>query len=143
MNGEGYINGYLERKQGGRYEGILRIDGVDISPIEGVYFQEEEKQYLWLKRKPLLEYDMEAHIYKRRPREPRWEAYLAKGNERHVAYDGTCFFLRFKYRIFGMWDKVLGMERQRLNLFVERLPMSEQTIINGINERNKNNGEQK
>lgn len=142
MTKQGYINGFLERKHGGRYEGILNIDGVDISPIEGVYFQEKGKQYLWLKRKPLLEYDFEAQTYNRRSREPRWETYMEKSMQQPIAYDGTCFFLRFKYRIFGIWDKVFGMERQRLNLFVERLPMSEQTIINGINERNKNNGKQ-
>jgi hypothetical protein len=34
-----------------------------------------------------------------------------------------------------VWDKILGNEKQRLNLFVERLPMSQQTIVNSINEQ--------
>ena len=50
-------------------------------------------------------------------------------------------FLRFKYSIVGVWDNVFGKDKQRLNLFVERLPMSEQTIINSNNERKlKENG---
>lgn len=133
-----HTSGYLERKRGGRYEGELRIQGVNISPIEGVYFNEDGKTFLWLKRKPLLEYDPDTQSYKQRPSEPRWEAYLEKQNNGIVAYKGSFAFLRFRYQMTGIWDVVLGKDRQRLNLFVERLPRNEQTIINNINERNRN-----
>lgn len=135
---EGYVNGYLERTKGGSYEGQLRIDSVDISPIEGMYFERDGKKYLWLKRRPLLEFDYETQSYKKRDREPRWEAYLQKQGGETVAYKGTFAFLRFKYSIVGVWDRVLGTDKhQRLNFFVERLPMNEQTIIQGINERKR------
>lgn len=130
-------DGFLERRQGGRYEGELRIDGVDISPIEGVYFKERGKNYLWLKRKPLLEYDPDSQTYRQRSREPRWEAYLEKQGNGIAAYKGGFAFLRFKYQIVGIWDVVLGKDRHRLNLYAERLPRNEQTIINNINARNK------
>jgi hypothetical protein len=45
--------------------------------------------------------------------------------------------MRFKYSITGVWDKILGNDKQRLNLFVERLPLTQQTIINSINESKK------
>jgi hypothetical protein len=45
--------------------------------------------------------------------------------------------LRFRYSIVGVWDNILGKDKQRLNLFVERLPMSQQTIVNRINERKR------
>ena len=49
--------------------------------------------------------------------------------------------MRFRFKIEGVWDSVLGMDKKhRLNLFIERLHMSEQTIINSINERKRNNG---
>lgn len=133
----GYVNGYLERKAGGKYEGTLTIEGVDISPIAGVYFKENGKNYLWLKRKPLLEWEYDQQQYIQRPREPRWEAYLQKQSDGVVAYRGEFAFLRFKFSIVGVWDNVFCKDRNRLNLFVERLPMKDQTIINGINERNK------
>jgi len=133
----GYVNGFLERKSGGHYEGKLSIEGVDLSPIEGVYFQEGGKQYLWIKRKPLVEYDYETQTYKKRPREPRWETYLEKQIDNNVvAYKGKCNLLHFRFSIIGTWDRVLGKDKQRLNLFVERLPMADQTIINNINKRN-------
>jgi hypothetical protein len=55
-----------------------------------------------------------------------------------VAYKGEFAFMRFRFSITGVWDKVLGKDKQRLNLFVERLPLPEQTIINSINEAKKN-----
>lgn len=134
-----YISGFLERKQGGRYEGKLSIEGIDISPIEGTYFQENGKKYLWLKRKPVLEYDHESQTYRQRPSEPRWETYLEKQIDNNVvAYKGTFAFFHFRYSIVGTWDRVLGKDMQRLNFFVERLPRNEQTIINNINERKRN-----
>lgn len=141
MNGD-YINGYVQRTQGGSYEGKIAIDGISLPAISAVYFTKDSESYLWLKRKKVLDYDFESQSYKEREAEPRWEAYLKKqldGNT--VAYKGEFMFLRFKYSIVGVWDNVLGKDKQRLNLFVERLPMSEQTIINSNNERKiKENG---
>ena len=136
-----YVNGYVERKQGGRYEGSLTIEGIRLPSISAVYFKEGEENYLWLRRKKVLEYDFESQAYHERDAKPHFEAYLKKqldGNA--VAYKGEFAFMRFRYSITGVWDKVFGNEKQRLNLFVERLPLSEQTIINSINESRKSNG---
>lgn len=147
MNDYAYsIDGYLERKGGGRYEGCLSILGIDISPIVGVYFKNEKdgKNYLWLKRKKVMEYDIKKETFTERESRPSWESYLEKSiNENDaVIYRGEFFFLRFRFRITGVWDKVLGTDKrhQRLNLFVERLPMRQQTIINSINERKRKGG---
>lgn len=135
MINEDYVNGYVERHKDGRCDGVVTIDGVELGAIDAVYFKEEGKNYLWLKRKPILDYDAESQSFIKRPREPRWEAYLEKSQDGIVAYRGTFAFLRFKYSIIGVWDKVLGMEKNRLNLYIERLPMPQQDIINKINER--------
>lgn len=136
-----YINGYIERKSGGRFDGTLRIDSVDISPITAVAFKEGGKTYLWLRRKDMLVYDENTQQYLTKKREPRWEAYLEKQVEGPaVAYKGEFHFLMFKYEIVGVWDKVFGKEKSRMNFFVERLPMEKQDIINGINERKKSYG---
>lgn len=136
-NERGFVNGYLERKVGGRYEGQIKIDGVNLASIEGVYFKENGSTHLWLKRKPILEYDSHTGTYKQKIREPRWEAYLHKENIDGVAYRGEFVFMRFKYSIVGVWDAVFGQSKQRLNFFVERLPNDKQTIINLINQRNR------
>lgn len=131
-----YINGYIERRSGGRFDGTLRIDGVDISPITAVAFKEEGKTYLWLRRKDMLVYDENTQQYLTKKREPRWEAYLEKQMDGStVAYKGEFHFLMFKYEIVGVWDSVFGKEKSRMNFFVERLPMEKQDIINAINER--------
>lgn len=131
-----YINGYIQRTKSGSYEGRVVIDGISLPEITAVYFKENSESYLWLKRKKVLDYDFESQSYKEREAEPRWEAYLKKQIDSDtVAYKGEFFFMRFKYSIAGVWDKVLGNEKQRLNLFVERLPLSQQTIINSINEQ--------
>lgn len=136
---DGYINGFIERKNEGRYEGRITIDGVSMPSISATFFKEEGESYLWLKRKKILDYDFESQTYKEREAEPRWEAYLKKQIEGNtVAYKGEFMFLRFRYSIVGVWDRILGNDKQRLNLFVERLPMSQQTILNGINERKRN-----
>lgn len=133
-------DGFIERKSDGSYNGRLSIEGVDISPIEGVYFKRDGRMYLWLKRKKLLVYDMEQKIYKEKDKEPRWETYLEKCiKDGGTEYAGEFNFLHFKYSIIGLWDRNMGMDRKRLNLFVERLPMQKQSIINGIRERNKGN----
>lgn len=137
---EGYVNGYIQRTKSGTFEGRITIDGINLQNISGVYFDEPRngKRCLWLKRKKILEYDFaEQRYYKREPR-PQWEAYLEKRLDGGtVAYKGEFYFLRFKYSIVGVWDSIIGMEKQRLNLFVERLPLSQQTILNKINYNNK------
>ena len=133
-----YINGYVERKQGGVYEGKLSIDGILLPAISATYFKDDGENYLWIRRKKILEYDFELQAYHEREAKPQFEAYLKKqldGNT--VAYKGNFMFMRFKYSIIGVWDKILGNDKQRLNLFVERMPLSEQTIINSINESKK------
>jgi len=139
----GYVNGYIERHAGGKYEGMMRIDGVDISPIEGVYFKREDGiTYLWLKRKTILIYDPVKMTYTTREREPRWEAYLKKEvDDNAVAFRGEFAFLRFRYGITGVWDAVTGRDRGRLNFYVDCLPPQEQTIIRAINERKRNETE--
>lgn len=145
MNTEyGYTNGYVERKNGGAYEGKLAIDGVDVSPINAVYFKgkQDGKVRLWLRRNDILEYDMDEEKYIARKRTPQWEAYLTKQTDGNtVAFRGEFFFLRFKYSIVGVWDSILGKEKSRLNLYVERLPMAQQSVLNGINERKRKESE--
>lgn len=127
-------SGYIERVSKGCYEGALDVEGVDLTPIEGVYFQEDAESLLWLKRKPVIEYNSFEMKYLPRPAEPRWEAYLKKEEKDGIAYRGEFVFLHFRYAIVGIWDIGLS-DRNRLNLYVERLPMTEQNIINSINER--------
>ena len=132
---EVYINGFIERKPNGKYEGRVTIEGVTLPSISAMYFKKGEDNYLWLKRKKVLEYNNESQTYREREAKPQWEVYLRKQVDgAAVAYKGEFFFMHFRYSIVGVWDKVLGMDKQRLNLFVERMPMTQQTIINGINE---------
>ena len=133
---EDYINGYIQRSQGGSYDGKITIEGILLPAISAVFFKDDGENYLWLKRKNVLEYNHESQTYREREAKPKWEAYLKKQLDNDtVAYKGEFFFMHFKYSISGVWDKVLGNDKQRLNLFVERLPMSQQTIINSINEQ--------
>ena len=133
---EDYINGYIQRSQGGSYDGKITIEGILLPAISAVFFKDNGENYLWLKRKKVLDYDYESQTYKEREAKPQWEAYLKKQvNENAVAYKGEFIFMHFKYSIIGVWDKVLGNDKQRLNFFVERLPMSQQTLINSINEQ--------
>lgn len=138
--GNDYVNGFIERKNSGRYEGTIRVEGINLSPIEALYFKKDGENYLWLKRINVLEYDETTQSYSEREAQPKWEAYLKKQmNGSVVTYKGEFNFMRFRFSIIGIWDSILGREKQqRLNLFVERLPQSEQTIINGINERKRN-----
>lgn len=141
---DNYVNGHIQRSREGVYQGSLTIDGVNLEGgIEATYFTQDGKNYLWLKRKMMMEYDFESQTYRTRKREPQWEAYLEKQVEGStVAYKGTFTFLRFKYSIVGVWDRILGNDKQRLNLFVERLPMAQQTILNSINERKRKEQQQ-
>jgi len=135
-----YINGFVEHSKDGSYKGSLTIDGINLQGgITAVYFKDDGESYLWLRRKKVLEYDFESQSYKEREAKPQFEAYLKKQIDKgSVAYKGEFIFMRFKYSITGIWDKVLGKDKQRLNLFVERLPLAQQTIINSINESKKN-----
>lgn len=134
-----YINGYVERNKDGTYGGSLTIEGITLQGgITAVYFKDEGENYLWLRRKKVLEYDFESQSYREREAKPQFEAYLKKQVDNNaVAYKGEFIFMRFKFSITGVWDKILGNDKQRLNLFVERLPHSQQTIINSINESRK------
>ena len=133
---DGYINGFIERKNEGRYEGRITIDGVSMPSISAIFFKEENESYLWLKRKKILDYDFESQTYREREAKPQLEVYMKKQLEDNVvAYKGEFFFLHFKYSIVGVWDKVFGIDKKRLNLFIERLPLSQQTVINAINEQ--------
>lgn len=131
-----YVNGYIQRSHGGSYVGNITIDGILLPAISAVFFKEEDESYLWLKRKKILDYDFESQTYREREAKPQWEAYMKKQLEDNVvAYKGEFFFLHFKYSIVGVWDKVFGIDKNRLNLFIERLPLSQQTVINAINEQ--------
>ena len=135
-----YINGYVERQEGGFYGGNLTVEGINLSPVEAVYFRKDGENYLWIKRKPIMEYDFESQKYTTRARKPSIDIYLKKqlGGDGVVAYKGEFMFMRFKFSIEGVWDKILGKDtRQRLNLYVERLPLSQQTLLNSINERKR------
>lgn len=132
--------GYIERGQNGRYGGKVNIEGVVLDGVVGVYFKKDGDSYLWLRREKVLEYDEKTMTYKEREARPQWEAYLKKQLEDDtVAYKGEFNFLRFRFSIVGVWDRILGNDkRQRLNLYVERLPTSHQVIINAINKAKQN-----
>lgn len=132
-----YTNGYIERKSKGNYDGILNVEGIDLSPIEGAYFKKDGKQYLWIRRRDILEYDDEKMMYFKRKRKPFFETYMEKQNNGVINYKGEFIFLHIKFSIIGIWDYVLGKEKKRLNLYVERLPMGQQTIINKIYDRKR------
>lgn len=135
---EDFISGYVERKKDGEYSGVLKIDGVDLSPIVATLFRQDCNKYLWLRRKDIMEYDYDTSSFITRKREPQWECYLESDLQNNSPImKGQFIFLRFKYSITGVWDVVIG-EKQRINLFVERLPLKEQTLLNEINERKRN-----
>ena len=132
--------GYIERGQNGRYGGKVNIEGVVLDGVVGVYFKKDGDSYLWLRRDKILEYDDKTMTYKEREARPQWEAYLKKQMDNDtVAYKGEFNFLRFRFSIVGVWDRILGNDKkQRLNLYVERLPTSHQVIINAINKAKQN-----
>ena len=137
---EYFANGYIQRSHGGLYDGKITIDGILLPEIFAVFFKDDNNEnHLWIKRKKVLEYDAISQTYNEREAIPHWEAYLKKqldGNT--VAYKGEFYFMHFKYSIVGVWDAIFGKDvRQRLNLYVERLPIEHQVIINAINKRNR------
>lgn len=131
-----YTNGHLERIAGGKYEGTIEIDGVNLSPIDGLFFKEKGKNWLWVKRKETIEYDIKTDSYTKRRSQPFWECYLEKQMSGDIAYIGYFIFCHFKYVIKGVFDKFMK-DVDRINFYIERLPMCEQTIINNINLKNK------
>ena len=133
-----YINGFVQRESHGEYRGQLSVEGIDLSPIEAQYFKKDGSTYLFIKRKPIMVYDTETCSYRNRERKPNVEIYMKKQIDGDtVAFKGDFMFMRFKFNIVGVWDKILGKDNHRLNLYVERLPMSEQTLLRSINERKK------
>lgn len=126
--------GYIERNKGS-YVGELIIDGVDISPISALFFRDNGTHWLWIKRKPILDYSFEQSCYLTKSPKPQFEVYLTKtsNSKQGIAYKGTFVFFRFKYTIVGIWDDA-HKDTDRLNLLIERLPMDKQDIIQRINE---------
>ena len=130
------LSGYIQKTKKGTLEGELSIYGVDISPVHATMFEKDGDNYLWLRRKDIMEYDFDIMSFKTRKARPKWEVYMKKQiKDGTVCYKGEFVFLRFKYSITGLWDRVLGMEKSRMNLFVDRLPQEKQDIINKINKR--------
>ena len=134
-----YVNGHIERTAQGGYYGQLTVEGIDLSPIEAQFFKKDGDIYLFIKRRPIMEYDDVFESYRTRERKPELQIYMKKqvSSDGVVAYAGEFMFMRFKFKIEGVWDKILGKEKHRLNLYVERLPLSEQTLLKSINERKR------
>ena len=140
MNDYGdYINGHIERTTGGGYNGTLRVEGIDLSPVEAQFFKKDGDTYLFIKRKPIMEFNYTEQRYITRERRPQVPIYMKKqvDSDGVVAFKGDFMFMRFKFNIVGVWDAILGKETNRLNLYVERAPRNEQTLLQSINERNK------
>ena len=140
MNDYGdYINGHIERTTGGGYNGTLRVEGIDLSPVEAQFFKKDGDTYLFIKRKPIMEFNYAEQRYITRERRPQVPIYMKKqvDSDGVVAFKGDFMFMRFKFNIVGVWDAILGKETNRLNLYVERAPRNEQTLLQSINERNK------
>ena len=139
ISDDGYINGHIERNANGDYTGVLTIEGINLSPIEGQYFKRDGDTFLFIKRRPIMEYDYDKGQYVTRERRPPLTIYLRKqvDGDGVVAYKGDFMFMRFKFNIVGVWDSIMGKESNRLNLFVERAPMSEQLLLKSVAERRK------
>lgn len=135
---EDYVNGFVERTRDG-YAGRITIEGINLGEIVATYFKKENETFLWLRRMKILEYDDVSQSYVERDARPKWECYLKKQvDDNVVAFKGEFNFMRFRFSIAGVWDGVLGMDKHRLNLYVERMEKRQQRIINNINERKKN-----
>lgn len=135
---EDYVNGFVERTRDG-YAGRITIEGINLGEIVATYFKKENETFLWLRRMKILEYDDVSQSYVERDARPKWECYLKKQvDDNVVAFKGEFSFMRFRFSIAGVWDGVLGMDKHRLNLYVERMEKKQQRIINNINERKKN-----
>ena len=139
MNNLDYVNGYVERNSWGKYVGMLTVEGINLQHIEAQYFKKDGDTFLFIKRKPIMEYNYEKEQYMTREPKPQVSIYMKKqiDGDGVVAYKGDFMFMRFKFYIVGVWDAILGKERNRLNLFVERAPLSEQTLLHKIAERKR------
>lgn len=86
-----------------------------------------------------MEFNYAEQRYITRERRPQVPIYMKKqvDSDGVVAFKGDFMFMRFKFNIVGVWDAILGKETNRLNLYVERAPRNEQTLLQSINERNK------
>lgn len=125
--------GYIERTKG-EYVGELSIDGVNISPIVGFFFKDGSTRWLWVKRKKILEYDMETSTFVTKNPTPMFEAYLRKQPNGNIVYRGEFVFFKFKYSIVSFWDD--AKTQSKMTFAIERLPMKEQNILNKIKEIN-------
>lgn len=133
---ESFRNGYIERKKDGRYSGCLTIEGIDLSPISALMFDVEGERHIWLRRSDSLVYDEHTQRYEKKRRSPYFEAYMSKtSQDGSFFYSGEFCFMKFMFRVKGVWEQDFGGDGTRMNLFVERLPYERQTIINGINKR--------
>lgn len=140
--GDCYVNGFIEQK-GDSFSGKVTIDGITLSPIIATYFKKGGDTYIWLRREDVMEYDFDSQRFFKRKAEPQWECYLKKepdGNT--ISFRGDFVFMKFRYSVCGIWDRILGTEKNRLNLFIERKPMSEQTLLIAINKQRRINGRQ-
>lgn len=125
--------GYIELSKG-EYVGELSIDGVDISPVVGLLFKDKGKSWLWIKRKKILEYDFEKGEYYSRTPTPVFDVYLKRQvNNGKTSYRGEFVFFKFKYSIVCMWS---ATNNKRIDIYVDRLPESEQKIVNRLKEIN-------
>lgn len=133
-NYDGYVNGHIERTSYGNHEGTLTVEGINLSPIEAYYFKKDGDVFVYIKRKPIMEYDYDKETYIKRERKPQLQIYMKKqiNPDGVVAFKGEFMFMRFKFYIEGVWDAILGKKNNRLNLFVERAPKNKQTLLQNI-----------
>ena len=79
---------------------------------------------------------MESQQFVSKEQKPRWEVYMRRVDGKPYSFYGTFMFLRFKYAIYGVWDRNEDTKKERLNFFVDRLDMKDQDIIQKINRNN-------
>lgn len=123
-------SGSIEKTKG-EYIGTLNIDGVDISPIVAYFFTKNHIKWLWIKRRQILEYDIDNNVFTKKNPTPKFEVYMKKQQHGNIAYKGEFVFFKFKYDIFAIWHESNGKEK--LELYVERVPKENQNILNSIN----------
>lgn len=123
-------SGSIEKTKG-EYIGTLNIDGVDISPIVAYFFTKNHIKWLWIKRRQILEYDIDNNVFTKKNPTPKFEVYMKKQQQGNVAYKGEFVFFKFKYNIFAILNKNNGKEK--FDLYVERQPQENQNILNSIN----------
>lgn len=125
--------GYIERTKG-EYVGEMSIDGINISPIVGFFFKDGRTRWLWVKRKKILEYDMETGTYSTKNPKPTFEVYMQKQTSGNIAYKGEFVFFKFKYSIVAFFDD--AKTQDKVCFAIERMPIEQQNILNRIKEIN-------